>query len=187
MNVALTGGDFRWIQLSPATMTSALQLGRVDAASMSLTHTYRAKTAGILRPAVHAGRKIYELFGVQMISSVNVSYPEKLAARPAEFREFNRLLKASADYMHAHPDEVYGSVGRQYKVDPSVLAGLQRTLAEFPAALEQKDVTALAKSWDLAFKYGLLKRTPPPPPTLIWSGVTIIATPAAVPIATPTR
>lgn len=172
LNVNVMGGDFSWVELPPAAMYSALSQNRVDAASMSLTHTYRAKMSGEFRPAVFAGKILFDRFKVQMISSVNVSYPEKLDARPQAYREFNRLLKASADYMRAHSAEVYASVGKSYNVDPQILRGLQLTLAEFPAELEQQDLPALAKEWELAKKYGLLKVTPNVN-HFVWTGVVI--------------
>lgn len=172
LNVDVMGGDFSWVELPPAAMYSALSQNRVDAASMSLTHTYRAKMSGEFRPAIFAGKILFDRFKVQMISSVNVSYPEKLDARPQAYREFNRLLKASADYMRTHSADVYASVGKSYNVDPQILRGLQLTLAEFPAELEQKDLAALAKEWELAKKYGLLKATPNVS-HFVWSGVVI--------------
>jgi NitT/TauT family transport system substrate-binding protein len=171
-NVDSAGGDFIWVELPPAAMFAALNQHRVDAASMSLTHTYRAKVSGEFRQAIYAGRKMYELFKVQMISSVNVGYPEKLDARPALYREFNRMLKASKDYMHANADEVYGTVGKTFNVDPAIFRGLQATMSEFPAALEEKDIVALGKEWELAQKYKLLTSVPKVE-RFVWSGVEI--------------
>ena len=171
-NVDITGGDFQWVQLPPAAMFGALSQNSVDGASLSLTHTYRAKVSGDFRPAIYAGRKMFELFKVQMISSVNVGYPEKLDAKPEVFREFGRMLKASADYMHANANEVYAAVGKTYNIDPDIFRGLQATLAEFPAALERKDLTALAKEWELAHKYKLLTSVPKVD-RFIWSGVDV--------------
>lgn len=172
MNVDITGGDFVWVELPPAAMFGALNQNRVDAASLSLTHTYRAKIDGEFNQAIPAGRKMFELFKLQMISSVNVGYPEKLDARPELYREFNRMLKESAEYMHAHADEVYNSVGKAYNVEPDIFRGLQASLAEFPATLDVKDLPALAKEWELANKYKLLTSVPKVE-RFIWSGVTI--------------
>ena len=170
LNVDVMGGDFSWVELPPAAMYAALSQNRVDAASMSLTHTYRAKMSGEFRPAIFAGKILFDRFKVQMISSVNVGYPERLDARPELYREFNRLLKASAEYMRSHSADVYASVGKSYNVDPQILRGLQLTMAEFPAALERKDLAALAKEWELAKKYGLLK-VAPNVSHFVWSGV----------------
>ena len=74
--------------------------------------------------------------------------------------------------MHSHPDEVYGAVGKAYNVDPAIFRGLQATMAEFPFVLEEKDIPALAKEWELAHKYKLLKSVPKVE-RFIWSGVTV--------------
>lgn len=172
VNVDITGGDFQWVELPPATMFAALSQNRVDAASLSLTHTYRAKVGGEFKQVIFAGRKMFELFGLQMISSVNVGYPEKLDAKPELYREFNRMLKASADYMHANADEVYAEVGKSFNIEPDIFRGLQATLAEFPASLEKKDINALAKEWELAHKYKLLKSVPKVE-DFVWKGVEV--------------
>ena len=93
-------------------------------------------------------------------------------ARPELYREFNRILKASADYMHAHADEVYAAVGKGYNIQPDIFRGVQASLAEFPAVLAEKDLPALAKEWELAHKYKLLTSAPEVK-RFIWSGVVV--------------
>jgi NitT/TauT family transport system substrate-binding protein len=171
-NVDITGGDFQWVELPPATMFAALSQNRVDAASLSLTHTYRAKVSGEFKPVVYAGRKMFELFKLQMISSVNVGYPEKLDAKPELYREFNRMLKESAAYMRANSAAIYAEVGKQFNIEPDIFRGLQATLAEFPAVLERKDIAALTKEWELAHKYKLLKSVPKVE-DFVWKGVEV--------------
>lgn len=171
-NVDITAGDFQFVELPPATMFAALHQKRVDAASMSLTHTYRAKMSGEFKQVIHAGRKMFEMYKLQMISSVNVGYPEKLDAKPELYREFNRMMKASAAYMHANADEIYATVGKQYNVEPDIFRGLQATMSEVPAVLERKDIAALAKEWELAHKYKLLKSVPKVE-DFIWKGVEV--------------
>ena len=172
LNVDITGGDITWVELPPAAMFGALHQNRVDAASLSLTYTYRAKVGGEFNQAIQAGKKMYELYHLQMISSVNMGYPEKLDSRPELYREFNRMMKESAEYMHAHPDEVYGTVAKTFNIEPDIFRGLQATLAEFPSVLEEKDIPALAKEWELAHKYKLLTSVPKVEP-FIWSGVIV--------------
>jgi myo-inositol-1-phosphate synthase len=91
---------------------------------------------------------------------------------PDLYKEFNRVLKASADYMHANADEIYPVVGKSYNVEPDIFRGLQATLAEFPAALEQKDLSALKLEWELAHKYRLLTLVPQVE-NFVWSGVAV--------------
>ncbi|MFL6796191.1 MAG: ABC transporter substrate-binding protein [Xanthobacteraceae bacterium] len=172
LNVDIAGGDITWVELPAPTMFGALHQKRVDGASLSLTYTYRAKVGGEFNQAVQAGKKMYELFKLQMISSVNMGYPEKMDVRPELYREFNRMLKESAEYMHAHGDEVYAVVGKAYNVEPEMFRGLQATLAEFPLILQEKDIPALAKEWELAQKYKLLKSVPDVK-SFIWPGVVV--------------
>ena len=172
LNVDIAGGDITWVELPAPTMFGALHQNRIDGASLSLTYTYRAKVSGEFNQAVQAGRKMYELFNLQMISSVNMGYPEKLDARPEHYKEFNRMLRESAEYMTAHGDEVYAAVGKTYNVEPEMFRGLQSSLAEFPMVIQEKDIPALAKEWELAKKYKLLTVVPEVK-NFIWDGVSI--------------
>ena len=81
-------------------------------------------------------------------------------------------MKESAEYMHANGDEVYGAVGKVYNVEPDLFRGLQATLAEFPLVIQEKDIPALAKEWELAQKYKLLTSAPEVK-RFIWSGVVV--------------
>lgn len=172
LNVDIAGGDITWVELPAPAMFGALHQNRVDGASFSLTYTYRAKVSGEFGQAIQAGKKMYELYGLQMISSVNMGYPEKLDAKPELYREFNRMVKESVEYMHAHGDEVYGAVGKTYNVEPELFRGLQSSLSEFPFVIQEKDIPALAKEWELAKKYKLLTSVPDVK-SFIWDGVVI--------------
>ena len=46
------------------------------------------------------------MFGVDSLSAVNVTYPDKLNARPDAFREFNRMMHESVKYAVANADKV---------------------------------------------------------------------------------
>jgi len=103
---------------------------------------------------------MFELWGLQMIPSVNVSYPEKIAQRPAAFAEFARMLRDSVRYMKEHPDEVYAAVAREQKIDQAFFPVLFSKYAEYPGVLTAQDRKAIAKSWELAKKFGILQNAP---------------------------
>ena len=171
-NVDITDGDFHWVELSPAALTVALRQKSIDAAVFSLTSTYAAKLGGEFRPAVFAGKRMFELFGVEMIFRRERRLPGKARRTPRSLSGVRSDADGVAAYMRAHPDEVYPIIGKEQNVDPKLFVGLQATLAEFPAMLQEKDITALAKEWELAKKYKLLTSVPDVK-QFVWSGVDI--------------
>ena len=169
MNVDVTGGDFTFVELPGPSLLAALSQQKTDAATFILSQTYIATSGGQFRPVAQPARDMYELWGLQMIPSVNVSYPEKLQARPEAFREFNRMIKASVDYLKANPDEVYSAVAREQNIDKNFFPTLFKNYAEYPGVISAQDRKAIAKTWELAHKFKLLNSAPEVD-KYIWSG-----------------
>ena len=78
----------------------------------SNTQAWKAGKDPNFRTLIRLGRDVHEVFGGPPASAIFVSYPEKLAERPAVFKEALRMLKASADYTKSHKDEVYAAVAK---------------------------------------------------------------------------
>jgi NitT/TauT family transport system substrate-binding protein len=95
-----------------------------------------------------------------MIPSVNVAYPEKVAQRPEAYKEFNRLLRASVEYMQKNPDEVFGAVAAETKVSPDFFKVVFTDFAEIPADITDADIKAIDKLWELSARRGLLQSKP---------------------------
>ena len=171
MNVDVAGGDFIFVEMPGPSLLAALSQQKTDAATFILSQTYLATSSGQFRPIAQPARDMYELWGLQMIPSVNVSYPEKLQARPEAFREFNRMIKASVDYLGANPDEVYSAVAREQNIDKAFFPTLFKSYAEYPGVISAQDRKAIAKTWELAQKFKLLNNVPDVD-RFIWSGAT---------------
>lgn len=169
MNVDVAGGDFVFVEMPGPSLLAALSQQKTDAATFILSQTFLATSSGQFRPLVQPARDMYELWGLQMIPSVNVSYPEKLQARPEAFREFNRMIKASVDYLNANPDEVYSAVAKEQNIDKAFFATLFKSYAEYPGVLSAQDRKAIAKTWELAQKYKILTSVPEVD-RFVWAG-----------------
>lgn len=169
VNVSLQGGDMRFVEMPAPALPAALSTGRIDAATLIHSQAFAASKSGEFRSVAHTAKDMYETFGLRMVSAVNVGYPDKLEARPAAYREFNRLLKASLDYALSHQDEVFTAVGKETNVDPAFFKHWFSSYSEFPAVITAQDIQAIEKVWALSKELGLIDSYPDPK-DLIWSG-----------------
>jgi NitT/TauT family transport system substrate-binding protein len=119
MNVSFDGGDLRWVEVPATAMPGALLTGRIDAASLTHSEAYNASRSKEFRIVASLDDAINKAIGEPAVVAILAGYPEKLAAKPAAYKEFARMVKASADYTRAHVDEVAGALSKETKMDPS--------------------------------------------------------------------
>lgn len=167
LNVQLEGGDIKFVELPPPALMTALATGKIDAASQIFDQTYLAEKNGEIRAIVRVANDLHELYGLYMIPAVNVSYPEKLAARPQAFQEFSRMLKASSDYALSHLDEVTAALAQQTHQDPGYFKWWSERDTASPENVTDEDIKAIAKTFELAKELGILQSYPDPA-SLVW-------------------
>ena len=64
-------------------------------------------------------KDIKELYGIDSLPAINVTYPEKLNARPEAFKEFNRMMYASVQYAVSNADKVGAAIAKMTaKIEP---------------------------------------------------------------------
>lgn len=160
VNMNPTGGDFSFVELPAPQIEAALAAGTVDAATMILSQNYRISKSGNYRPVALPAQWMHELWGLRMIPSVNVGYPEKIAEHREAMIEWARLMKASVDYMQAHKEEVYAAVAKEQDIDRGFFDVLSSSYAESPQVLSADDRKAIIKLWDISYQKGLLKAEP---------------------------
>jgi len=160
VNMNPLGGDFVFVEMPVPQIEAALAAGQVDAATTILSQNYRVAQSGDYRPVATPALDMYELWGLRMIPSINVSYPEKIQERPEAMKELARMMKDSADYLQAHPDEVYAAVAKEQNIDPGFFQALSSGYAESPNVLSDDDRKAIIKLWELAYQRGVLKQAP---------------------------
>jgi len=167
LNVQLEGGDLKFVELPPPALMAALASGKIDAASQIFDQTYLAEKNGEIRAIARVANDLHDLYGLYMIPAVNVSYPEKLGARPQAFQEFSRMLKASADYALAHLDEVTAALAQQTHQEPGYFKWWSERDTASPEDVTDQDIKAIAKTFELAKELGILQSYPDPA-SLIW-------------------
>jgi NitT/TauT family transport system substrate-binding protein len=105
---------------------------------------------------VNSAEDLKEVYGVPMVTSIFVAYPERLAEKPAAYRELLRMLKASSDYTLAHQDEVFAAVAEASKVPKEFFVDWWAHYGSFPVSISNGDIKAInivyekAKSLDMA-------------------------------------
>jgi NitT/TauT family transport system substrate-binding protein len=160
MNVSYKNGDFRWVQIPAPALLTALQSGRVDAATLIHAQAYKAEKSGQYRVLAWTNRDIKKLFGVNAVAAVNVSYPEKLAARPEAFKEFDRMLRASVLYATKHAAEVGAAISKTTKISPAYFKAWMTKYSMFPGVVSAGDIKAMHVVWQNAKEMGILKSYP---------------------------
>jgi NitT/TauT family transport system substrate-binding protein len=157
VDVAYEGGDFKWVQIPAPSLPAALESERVDAATLIHSQAYKAEQSGDFRPITQTAQDLYELFGVNTVSAVLVSYPEKLAERPQAFEEFNRMLKASVDYAVANPEKVGQEIAKQGKISADYFKVWLADYSRTPGVISDEHLKAMDTVWKNAEGLGILK------------------------------
>ncbi len=160
LNVSYKGGDLRWVQIPAPALLTALETGRVDAATLIHSQAFRAHGSGKYRVLAWTNRDIKGLYGVETVAAVNVTYPEKLAERPEAFREFNRMLRESVLYAVKNADKVGAEIAKGGKISAAYFKAWMADYSFFPGAVSDADMKAMETIWAGAREMGILKKVP---------------------------
>jgi NitT/TauT family transport system substrate-binding protein len=159
LNVALEGGDFRQVEVQAPNLPAALATGQADAATLIHSQAFRALQSGDFVSICETSQIMNEIYG-RMVSAVNVSYPDKLAARPEAFREFNRMLKASVEYALANRDEVFGAVAKQANIDRKFFDWWFDRTTSVPMVFGDEHARAVTTGWTIGRDLGMVQNVP---------------------------
>lgn len=160
VNVSYKDGDMNWVQIPAPALLSSLESDRVDAATLIHSQAFKALQTGQYRVLARTNDDIKEKFGVHSVSAVNVTYPDKLKAKPAAFKEFNRMLRESVKYAVANADAVGAEIAKTTKVDPKYFAAWIKDYSFFPGYVSAEDKKAMTVVWEQAKEMGILKQVP---------------------------
>ena len=169
MNADIVGGDFRWVEMPQAQFESALKAGRVDAAAFSNVLSYTATKDGAYRSVLHGSKELEKMYGGPMPSLFIFGYEGDMNKRPDAYVAAAKMLKASADYVLKHPDEVFAAVAPKYKISKQDVQTWFTTYAQMPLALGPTDKKVMMEAWKSGAKMGMIKKVPASPDELVWS------------------
>jgi NitT/TauT family transport system substrate-binding protein len=161
VNVSYKGGDFSWVQIPAPALLSALETGRVAAATLIHAQAYSAIKTGNYRVLAWTNKDIKDHYGIDSVSAVNVTYPEKLKARPEAFKEFNRMMHESVQYAVSNADKVGAKIAKKTaKIDAGYFKAWINDYSYFPGAISEADKKAMTLVWTVSKEMGVLKKIP---------------------------
>ena len=159
LNMALEGGDVRQVEVQAPNLPAALATGQADAAALIHSQAWRALQTGDFVNICETGVILNEIHG-RLVSAVNVSYPEKLSARPDAFKEFCRMFKASSDYALANRDEVFGAVAKQANIDRKFFDWWFDKTSTVPGVFGEAHAKAVTTAWNIGVGMGMIQSVP---------------------------
>ncbi|MCC6472736.1 MAG: ABC transporter substrate-binding protein [Burkholderiales bacterium] len=159
LNMTLEGGDVRQVEVQAPNLPAALATGQVNAATLIHSQSWRALQSGEFVNVCETGKILNAAYG-QLTAAINVSYPDKLAAQPDAFREFNRMLKASAGYALSHRDEVFGAMARQANIDRKFFDWWFDRVNSTPEVFGDRHAKAVHTAWTIARAMGMVPSVP---------------------------
>jgi NitT/TauT family transport system substrate-binding protein len=159
LNMALEGGDVRQVEVQAPNLPAALATGQADAATLIHSQSWRAMNSPDFVNVCETGKILNAAHG-RLTSAINVSYPEKLAARPDAFREFNRMLKASVDYALTNRDEVFGAMAKQANLDRKFFDWWFDRTTSVPAVFGDEHARAVAIGWTIGRAFHMVPSVP---------------------------
>ncbi len=160
VNPALENGDFKWVQMQATELLGALERDHVDAANLIHLQAFQAIKSGEYRSLLPTAQDIETHFHVAPVAAVNVAYPERLEANPENYKEFDRMLKASVDYANEHTDEVAKAIADQFKISPEFFGWWLKEYSIFPGAVSEGDLKSAEVVWENAKGLGLMGNYP---------------------------
>jgi len=157
-NVALDGGDFRWVEMPLAVLPTAVQSGRVDAAILSNQQDYQAlHNKNEFRVLIPEGLK--DALGVAVPTTMVIGFDDKLKARPEIFVEAARMLRESSEYFMKNQDEVFSASAKD-SGDVAYMKWYIANYASIPYDLTKEDFKGMGTLWDAAKKLQIVKEAP---------------------------
>ncbi|HUK61388.1 MAG TPA: ABC transporter substrate-binding protein [Stellaceae bacterium] len=160
VNVSYDNGDYKWVQMPATELLGALQTDHIEAANLIHLQAFQAIKSGDYRSLLPTAKDIVELFHVNQVSAVNVAYPERIDAHPDDYKEFDRMIKASVDYANEHTDEVGKAIADQFHIAPEFFGWWLKDYSIFPGDVSAGDLRSMEVVWENAKALGLMGNYP---------------------------
>ena len=141
-------------------LPAALITGNVDAATFSHLQSYDAMLSKDFRLIVDSGKDFMEVYGIPMVTAIEVAFPERLNKDPESYHEALRMLVESAKYARTHQDEVFTAVAAETKVPVDFFKEWHAHYGNIPISISNNDVKAMDILYKKAKIEGLSEKTP---------------------------
>ena len=159
LNMALEGGDVKQVEVVAPNLPAALATGQADAASLIHSQAFRARASGEFVNICESGVIMNKHYG-RTVSAVNVGYPERLAARGDQFREFNRMMRESVEYALKNRDEVFSDLAKVNNIDRAFFDWWFDRTTEVPGTFTAAHAKAVTTGWEIGKNFAMIKDVP---------------------------
>lgn len=159
LDMALEGGDVKQVEVVAPNLPAALATGQADAASLIHSQAFRARASGDFVNICETGVIMNKHYG-RTVSAVNVGYPERLAARTDQFKEFGRMMKESVEYALKNRDEVFPDVAKSANIDRAFFDWWFDKTTEVPGTFTAAHAKAVTTGWEIGRNFGMIKEVP---------------------------
>ena len=159
LNMALEGGDVKQVEVVAPNLPAALATGQADAAALIHSQAFRGQASGDFVNVCESGVIMNKHYG-RTVSAVNVGYPERLAARTDAFKEFNRMMKESAEYALKNRDEVFGDLAKQANIDAKFFDWWFDKTTDVPGTFTPAHAKAVTTGWEIGRNFDMIKEVP---------------------------
>lgn len=161
LNVDRKEGDVRFQEIPGDVMLGQLDAGRVDAGFLWHEQFFKARENPNFRLIFQPGPVLKDIAGLPPSAAVFVAYPETLSKRAKALTEFNRLLRASVEYVHSRPNEVFEALARKRQYNAPFLSWWYASGNEFhPATLGEQEIQSVKLTWQLGKEIGDIAEMP---------------------------
>ena len=159
LDMVLEGGDIKQVEVVAPNLPAALATGQADAAALIHSQAFRAKQSGDFANICETGVIMNKHYG-RTVSAVNVGYPDRLAARTEQFREFNRMMKESVEYALKNRAEVFADLAKAANIDPTFFDWWFDRTTDVPGTFTAEHAKAVTMGWEIGRSFGMIQAVP---------------------------
>ena len=160
LNVAVPGGDVKFVELPQETIAQLLKDGRLDAAVLLHLPAYRIKDDPAYRTLLRVTKEFQEITRRSSVNSILVTYGDVARGRSDDLAELNRMLRASLEHFRRDRDAVIAEVAHARNVDPGFLAWWWSVFDFSLGDVTATDRDEISAAWEAARRLGDIKEVP---------------------------
>ncbi len=154
-------GNVRFVEAPLDALAAMLRGGDVDAAVFIRGPLYALKDDPELRILSHVTQEFAALAGSSVMSSVMLTYADRVENKGEALAEARRMLAESEVYFREHQAEVIAAVAGRRQVSAAYLSWWWEAQTFEHGSLGEEQIDAIQTTWDAAVEIGALEEAPP--------------------------
>ena len=160
LDVDLKTGSVKFAETPPEAVAQLLRDNKLDAAVTTQLGLYRLKDSPDIRVLSEIAAEVRALSGQPSLSSIVVTYRDRVAQKAAALAEVQRLLRESREYLRKNQADVIRAVAQERKVDEAYLAWFFTVYELGGGPVSTEDAVRITATWEAAKTLGDVKELP---------------------------